>query len=336
MDSMYQKIVFVGAASGIIYMFGRHLFNAAFYDDSSNIDEVTSLEENIIEPDNSTDGTMSDRESIDGNIVVDDNTIIGQNINLAEDIGTRSLPIENVSKEGQDGPTASELKESSSKNVLTLPTNSLMMQQLLRSGELQDIDSLDCVEPDPMLDRSLQRFEDRILGHGSNGSWFQSMGEADSQLFLVILLNKNINQYSPDLHNFVRYVNCMWQKKMKESNPSLLNQWKAGGVQSKVLTVDGLSMLQSFNEKALANDVPKAFPYVQHTCYVRERLCSTVVPNCGEYTRILNCCCHQYLGAKWKQKTSDAFRFKSEISLVLLPMISSLTFRHHIVWSSSS
>uniref|UniRef100_A0A8D9BJR3 CCC domain-containing protein n=1 Tax=Cacopsylla melanoneura TaxID=428564 RepID=A0A8D9BJR3_9HEMI len=74
----------------------------------------------------------------------------------------------------------------------------------------------------------------------------------------------------------------------------------------------------------------EAFPYVEHTCFVRERLCSTVVPNCGEYARIQNCCCHQYLGAKWKQKTSSAPWFKSWELSILPAVLSTLRLCQHI------
>ncbi|XP_016662933.1 uncharacterized protein LOC107884715 [Acyrthosiphon pisum] len=46
----------------------------------------------------------------------------------------------------------------------------------------------------------------------------------------------------------------------------------------------------------------EVFPYIAHTCYVRSRNCEPTVRDCGVFDRLLTCCCHQYLGTKWKIK----------------------------------
>ncbi|CAH0551671.1 unnamed protein product [Brassicogethes aeneus] len=48
------------------------------------------------------------------------------------------------------------------------------------------------------------------------------------------------------------------------------------------------------------------FPFIPHTCYLGSTLCSTVAPNCAEYTRLRTCCCDKYVLEKWKQKSEGS------------------------------
>uniref|UniRef100_A0A2S2QE44 CCC domain-containing protein n=1 Tax=Sipha flava TaxID=143950 RepID=A0A2S2QE44_9HEMI len=48
----------------------------------------------------------------------------------------------------------------------------------------------------------------------------------------------------------------------------------------------------------------EVFPYIAHTCYNKSRNCEPTVRDCGVFDRLLACCCHHYLGMKWKNQMS--------------------------------
>ncbi|KAF0760828.1 Uncharacterized protein FWK35_00006982 [Aphis craccivora] len=56
----------------------------------------------------------------------------------------------------------------------------------------------------------------------------------------------------------------------------------------------------------------EVFPYIVHTCYVRSRNCEPTVRDCGVFDRLLTCCCHHYLGMKWKIKMSSSINGQSQ------------------------
>ncbi|XP_022188588.2 uncharacterized protein LOC111047205 isoform X1 [Nilaparvata lugens] len=44
----------------------------------------------------------------------------------------------------------------------------------------------------------------------------------------------------------------------------------------------------------------ESIPYVEHSCYIETTPCIPIVRDCGEYMKMMSCCCHRLLGTKWK------------------------------------
>ncbi|RZF34127.1 hypothetical protein LSTR_LSTR003537 [Laodelphax striatellus] len=44
----------------------------------------------------------------------------------------------------------------------------------------------------------------------------------------------------------------------------------------------------------------ESIPYVEHSCYIETTPCEPIVRDCGEYMKMMSCCCHRLLGTKWK------------------------------------
>ncbi|XP_018915878.2 uncharacterized protein [Bemisia tabaci] len=75
----------------------------------------------------------------------------------------------------------------------------------------------------------------------------------------------------------------------------------------------------------------EVFPYVPHTCYVRPHsrpLCRTVVAHCGDFARLVLCCCHRVLADKWKNianasemRFSGLITFGCVIISLLVPLL---------------
>ncbi|XP_075222809.1 uncharacterized protein LOC142325224 [Lycorma delicatula] len=68
----------------------------------------------------------------------------------------------------------------------------------------------------------------------------------------------------------------------------------------------------------------KVFPYVEHACYKTNNSCETIAKDCGDYYRLLVCCCHRMLGSKWKEVAlgkSDLIQAPSALSFFIILLL---------------
>ncbi|XP_018571980.1 uncharacterized protein LOC108911509 [Anoplophora glabripennis] len=47
-------------------------------------------------------------------------------------------------------------------------------------------------------------------------------------------------------------------------------------------------------------------PYVPHTCYFGNQLCTPVMSSCDQYSRLRICCCDKFVLEKWKEKFKNS------------------------------
>lgn len=68
--------------------------------------------------------------------------------------------------------------------------------------------------------------------------------------------------------------------------------------------------------------VREPFPWLPHTCYVGAHRCRPLAPDCAQYARLRDCCCHRRLAERWKGILSKSTRLGvSGASLLLVSML---------------
>ncbi|CAH1987125.1 unnamed protein product [Acanthoscelides obtectus] len=68
------------------------------------------------------------------------------------------------------------------------------------------------------------------------------------------------------------------------------------------------------------------FPFIPHTCYFGDQLCSPIAGTCDNYYKLSICCCKKYAFLKWKEKSSCASLLVSKTLLCIsLYIVSNFT-----------